>query len=169
MKAKPVEEGVTTPEEQVAQAHEEIEETLTGAPDDPLDDGPVYMEPLVLTVRRQYKESGDLVTDPEEKTEEIAVQAFHTEPAHASLRVNHTLNLGDFWSLSVQVGLDVPCYREEHKEAMEFVSNTVIERLGVEIESGKERASELRARRFQKPGSGSKPGSSGGSDKDHPF
>ena len=168
MKTTPVEEGTITPEEQVAQNHEQIEEALTGTPEDPLDDGPVHMEPLVLMVRRQYKESGDLVTDPEEETEEIAVQAFHTEPAHASMRVNHTLNLGDFWSLSVQVGFDVPCYREEYAEAMEFVSNTVVERLGVEIEAGKERASELRARRFQ--GAGGSPGGTGkGSGSGHPF
>jgi hypothetical protein len=156
MKAKPVEEGTITPEEQIEQDHEDVEEALI----DPMDGGPIHIEPLVLMVRRQYKESGDLVTDPEEETEVIAVQSFHTDPAHASLRMNHTLNLGDYWSLSVQVGFDAPCYREEHAEAMEFVVKTVTERLVLEIEKGKERASELRGRRRQQSSS------SGGS---HPF
>lgn len=163
MKTKAVEDSVVTPEEQVAKNHEEIEVALTGTPEDPLDNGPVHLDPLVLMVRRQYKERGSLVTDPEEEVEEIAVQAFHTEPAHASLRVNHTLNLGDFWSLSVQVGLDVPCYREEYKEAMEFVSKCLADRLVEEIEKGQKRASELRSQRFQRPGS------PGGSNQGHPF
>jgi len=142
MKAKAVKDDHPTVEGQVEKDRESVQETLTEAVG-----GPVHMEPIVLTVRRQYKHSGDLVVDPEEEVEEIAVQDFHVDPAHASLRVNHTLNLGNFWSLSVQVGLDAPHYREEHKEAWEFVAKTVAERLLEQIEAGKERASELRKKR----------------------
>lgn len=142
MKGKPVEEGAITPEEKVAEDHEAVEEALADAVG-----GTVRMVPLVLIVRRQYKESGDLVIDPEEEVEEIAVQDFHTEPAHAGIRMNHTLNLGNYWSASVQVSFDVPCYREEHEAAFDFVSQTVAARMESEIETAKERAKELRQNR----------------------
>jgi len=147
MKAKPVKDDHPTAEKQVEQDMAEVEEALADAVS-----GTVEMRPIVLRVRRQYKHSGDLVIDPEEEVEEIQVQDFHVDPAHAGLRVNHTLNLGNFWSLSVQVSLDVPCYREEYAEAMKFVAKTVADRLGTEIEKGQERASELRKSR----GTGSK-------------
>jgi len=141
MKAKPVENDLQTVVGQVEKDREQIEAVLSEVVG-----GPVRMEPLVLTVRRQYKEKGDLVTDPEE-VEEIVVQDFHVEPARAGLRVNHTLNLGNFWSLSVQVSFDVPCYREEYSAAMEFVAKTVADRLSTEIETGKERATALQKSR----------------------
>jgi hypothetical protein len=142
MKTKAVQGDHPTVEGQVEKDREALQETLTEAIG-----GPVTMEPIVLTVRRQYKQGGDLVIDPEEEVEEIAVQDFHVEPAHAGLRVNHTVNLGNFWSLSVQVSLDVPHYREEHKEAWEFVAKTVADRLMEQIEVGKERASGFRQSR----------------------
>lgn len=141
MKTNPVKDDHSTPEKQVEEGRDQVEEALTETVEP---GGIVDMKPIVMRVRRQYKESGDLVIDPEEEVEEIAVQDFHTDPAHAGLRVNHTLNLGNFWSLSVQVSLDVPCYREEYAEALEFVAKTVGERLATEIETGKERAAELR-------------------------
>lgn len=142
MKTKAVRDDHPTVEKQTEEELEAVQATLTEAVG-----GPVTMEPIVLTVRRQYKQGGDLVVDPEEEVEEIAVQDFHVEPAHANLRVNHTLNLGNFWSLSVQVGFDVPHYREEHKEAWEFVAKTVADRLMAQIEIGKERASDLQKKR----------------------
>lgn len=105
------------------------------------------LEPVVLMVRRQFKEGGDLITDPEETTEEMAVQDFAVDPAAVHLRVNHTNNMGNFWSMSVQVGIDVPCYREEYTEAFEFASKVVAERLALELEKGKERTEEMRKRR----------------------
>ena len=144
MKTTPIEGDPPISEERVEGGIREVEEVLTKTAET---GGIIDMKPVVMRVRRQYKESGDLVIDPEEEMEEIGVQDFHTDPAHVGLRVNHTINLGAFWSLSVQVSLDVPCYREEHAEAMEFVAKTVGERLAIEIETGKERASELRKSR----------------------
>ena len=149
MKAKPVEEERTTPEEQVEEDLASVEETLAAT-------GAVRMEPAVLTVRRQFKENGTLVTDPEEESEEIAVHTFLTDPAHASLRINHTNNMDNYWSMSIQVGLDVPHYIEEHKEAWEFVVSTLTERLGEEIAKGQERVQGMRKRR-------------GGHGSNHPF
>lgn len=157
MKARPVETGVTAPVEQV---HEEIEEMLEG----PVGEAPVRMKPVLLTVQKQYKQSGQLMTDPDEDSEEITVQGFHVEPALASMRVNHTVNLGNYWSLSVQVGMEVPCYREEYADAMGFIAETVGTRLGIEIERGKERVSAMRGQAHTpSSGSGRSPG------KSHPF
>lgn len=163
MKAKPVEEGTSTPEEQVAEDHDAVEKALE---DEGVTDGPLHMEPIVLQVRRQYKQNGVLVTDPEEEVEEIPIQGFEVEPAHVGLRVNHTNNMGNFWSLSVQVSMDVPCYREEHEEAFEFVSKTVVERLGKEILTGAERVKGM-DQNMRRGGPGSRKG--GGSDSGHPF
>jgi len=141
MKTRPVEENHPTVERQVEQDREAMEGLLTD------EGGAVLAEPLVLTVRRMYKEDGDLVTSPDEEVEEIQVQDFHVEPARTSLRVNHTVNLGNFWSLSVQVGVDVPHYREEHEAAWKFAVKTAAERLLDQIELGKARAEELQKRR----------------------
>jgi len=150
MKAKAVGPGdaVTTVEEQHAEDLDNVEKLI--AEEDRIfagEDGPYKAEPIVLTVRRQYKEEGDLVIDPEEETEEIAIQDFYVEPAHSSLKVNHTLNMGQYWSASVQVGINVPHYREEHEAAFKFVAKTVAERLAKEIVKAKDRTEELRSRR----------------------
>lgn len=139
MKTKAVDDDHQTAAKKVEQDMAEVEEALAETMSSTID-----MQPSILRVRRQYKKRGDLVIDPEEEVEEIEVQDFHVDPAHAGLRVSHTLNLGNYWSLSVQVSLDVPCYREEYAEALEFVAKIVGERLTTEIEVGKERTSELR-------------------------
>lgn len=166
MKTTPVKDDTVTPEEQVAENHEAVEEALAK---EGVGDGPIRMEPIVLQVRRQYKQNGVLVVDPEEEVEEIPIQGFEVEPAHVGLRVNHTNNMGNFWSLSVQVTMDVPCYREEQEEAFEFVSKTVVDRLGKEILAGAERVRGM-DKNMRHGGAGSRKGGGGsGSDKNHPF
>lgn len=137
MKTKAVPKPEVEPENQVKQDLEKVEADLT-------EESLVHLEPAVLVVRRQFKEQGEFVVDPEEETEEIAVQDFYTDPARVHLRVNHTNNMGNYWSMSVQVGIDVPCYREEYNEAFDFAAKTVAERLVVEIEKAKERVEVMR-------------------------
>lgn len=164
MKTKAVKEGTSTPEEQVAEDHEAVEATLA---EEGVSEGPVRMEPILLSVRRQFKQNGTLVMDPEEEVEEIAIQGFEVEPAHVGLRINHTNNMGNFWSLSVQVSMEVPCYREEHAEAFEFVSKTIIERMGKEILAGAERVKGM-DQNMRRGGPGSRQGG-GDSNSGHPF
>jgi len=146
MKTRAVPDNYPTAEGQVKEDLDRLEEVMMEDLDEEVS-GPIKLEPIVFRVQRQYKESGDLVIDPEEETEEIEVQGFHVEPAHATLQVSHTLNMGQYWSTTVRVGMDVPCYREEYEKAFEFVVKTITERLAGEIVKAKERTEELRGRR----------------------
>lgn len=155
MKARAVPEGTKTVEDQLKEELEYVEKTLLG--EEP--DGLMCIESSTVRVRRQYREEGDLVTDPEEEFEEIAVQDFVVEPARTGLRVGHTINMGQYWSLQVQVEVSVPCYREELPQAFDFAAKFAVERLQREIERGKERTQERR-------GSGT---TDTGFDGDQPF
>lgn len=64
-------------------------------------------------VRRQFgKDAG--VTE-EEKT--LDVHQFVTTPAEVSFEVGVTMNLGNYESARITVGLRVPCYKEELSDA----------------------------------------------------
>lgn len=149
MKATVVEEAVTA-EDQVEKDLAEVEERLAEIA------GPVQVEPLVLMVRRQYTEEGELIGAPDEETEELALQDFAVEPARTGLSLSQTLNMGQYWSAQVRVSLTVPCHREEAVPAFEFAAKFVTERLAVETEKARKRIEELRGDRVA-------------DEDDHPF
>lgn len=117
-----------------------------------VDDELVRVESAVYRVARTYRQGGQPVVDPEVEEEELEVQGFVVEPAHVGLRVNQTVNMGNYWSTSVQVSYNTPCYREEKVEAFDHVSDFVAERLEDEVEKAMARVDELRNSRG--PGKG---------------
>lgn len=72
--------------------------------------------------------------DSESAEEVIAVHRFITEPAKVEFRVGITVNLGNFESARVDVGVMIPTYREEVEAATEFAKQFVTARLVAEVE-----------------------------------
>jgi len=69
------------------------------------------IQPTVL-VRRSYKQK-DALENIEEEVRVLEVHRFITTPAEVSYSVGITLNMGNFESARVDVGIKMPCYVEE--------------------------------------------------------
>lgn len=139
MRTKAVRNDTPSLEDQLRGDLDDVETVF----EDRADLSPVVL-PSTLMVQRQFKEEGDLVCDPEEAFEEIAVHEFQTEPARVGIRLNHTNSIAKFWSISVQVSVEMPCYTEEHKQAFRYISRFAAERLEEEIRQAEERADAMR-------------------------
>lgn len=85
-------------------------------------------------VTRQYK-VGSKEGLAQGGEEVIAVHRFATEPAKVEVSLGLTLNLGNFESARISVGVTVPCYKEETDAAYEWAKNWVSERTRREVES----------------------------------
>jgi hypothetical protein len=114
-------------EDQVRADHEKIADGLVG-------ESPEISAPVLLTVTRQYKKSGQPDGGPEDQEETISVEDFHVSPAEVEIRIGVTKNLGNFESVHVSVGLRVPCYREESAGAFSFAREFVTSRIREEIQ-----------------------------------
>jgi len=115
-------------------------------------EGSVDKSGIVVSVKRQFKEDGDLF-GIDDDSDEMNVRDFCVEPARTGIRLNTTVNMGNFWSVSVQVNVDVPCYFEELDSAFNFAAKFAAERLESETEKAKARVEELRKKRNPKKGS----------------
>ena len=96
------------------------------------------VEPVQVFVTKQYKINGK-DGEPQTKEEVISVQKFVTEPARVSFALGLTLNLGNYESARIDVGMYAPCYREEAHDAYLFARKFVMERLVTEREAIKEK------------------------------
>ena len=79
------------------------------------------VESTVL-VRRQI---GDKDAAIEEEEKAIEVHKFITEPAKIHFEVGVTMNMGNYESARINVGVTVPCYQEELGEAYKYARGWV--------------------------------------------
>lgn len=68
------------------------------------------------------------------KVEKIKVRPFVTEPAYVHVKFGAWINTGDFSGVKADVGVTLPCYKEEIVDAFEQASKMADERLDQEIE-----------------------------------
>jgi type VI protein secretion system component VasA len=68
-----------------------------------------------------------VATDDESETLEVA--RFEVEPAEVSLELGTTVNMGDYETVRVTVGVRIPCYVEELVAAYADAENFVKTRL----------------------------------------
>lgn len=68
---------------------------------------------------RQYKRDKEPETT-DESTDTIEVSDFVVPPARVTLELGVTINLGNFESCRLSVGVEVPCYREELDDAYAY-------------------------------------------------
>jgi hypothetical protein len=87
-----------------------------------------------VLVNRHYSEKGVLIEE-DQTQEAFRVGIFDSPPAHVTVGLGSTMNLGDFNSYKVEVRVSVPCYLEEIDRAMEFASAKAQERLEQETSS----------------------------------
>ena len=58
--------------------------------------------------------------EPEEEEQVLDVHKFVTEPAKIFFQLGVTMNLGDYESARVTIGVTMPCYKEEMREAYAY-------------------------------------------------
>lgn len=81
------------------------------------------MRPQVRTtkvwVERRFPKGDEF----EEKN--IEVQVFETQPAEVSCKAGRTINVGNYESVRIDVGVTMPVYPEEVQDGLEQVSSIV--------------------------------------------
>jgi hypothetical protein len=93
--------------------------------------------PLVAYVQRQYFENGAPITEQTTKNELLKVERFVTEPARVSVEMANTINMGNFQSAHISVGLVLPCYREEIDGAYNYGREWVEARMVTEVQEAR--------------------------------
>lgn len=84
-------------------------------------------EVVTRTVSRAGK-----VEKEDSESSQISVHKFVTEPARVSVEYSLTINLGNYESARVCIGVQVPCYKEEINDAYAFAQSWVEGRVGEE-------------------------------------
>ena len=79
----------------------------------------VIVAESLVTVRKQFRVSGEN-SEIEETVDTIDVHKFVTEPAKIEFKLGVTMNLGDFESARVDIGVSMPYYKEELREAYAY-------------------------------------------------
>ena len=69
-------------------------------------------------------------TDTDEQY--LEVRHFFAEPAKVRAEASRTINTGNYESLRIAVGVEMPCYVEEVQEGMQEVSSMVASFLSAE-------------------------------------
>ena len=85
-----------------------------------------------ITVNKMYRANRVEKEDPPQE-EVMEVQVFQTDPAEVSLEYGLTLNLGNYESARVSVGVVLPCYKEEVEDAFQRSREWVTERIQREV------------------------------------
>lgn len=89
-----------------------------------------------LTVTRQFTKSGERVgEDADEEVLDVAQFPEGVKPAEIDYRQGITVNMGNFESVRVDVGVKYPCFAEEADEAFVFVKRFVESRISNELAS----------------------------------
>lgn len=97
--------------------------------------GPQVQEATVW-VNRTFKSGGEVVGE-DQVQEPIEVRVFQTVPAMVEAKLGRTINLGNYESIRLEVGVSYPCYREEVDDgtALDYVTGIVGGFLMGEIEA----------------------------------
>jgi hypothetical protein len=88
-------------------------------------------ETRVYTTKTFLMNNKEVTTD--HKDELVEVQVFATEPAVISLEYGLTLNMGNFESCRLSVGIRLPCYKEQVDSAYEAATAWVEERVQAQV------------------------------------
>jgi hypothetical protein len=90
--------------------------------------------PTTAFVRKQYFIKNVASSDEVATEETIQVHRFLTEPAKVNFALGLTLNLGNFESARIDIGIVAPCYKEESEAAYVFAKEWVEKKLSSEVQ-----------------------------------
>ena len=93
-----------------------------------------FVEASVVTVSTSFKKDG-VDSDTKDENETIEVRKFVTEPAKVTVNYGITMNMGNYESARIDVGVTIPCYKEELDDAHAFAIDWAESRLNKEIEA----------------------------------
>ena len=88
--------------------------------------------PATLSVNRTYKD-GQIVKKEEEDIEQIEVGVFRTTPAEVSHDAEMVVNMGNYETIRLRIGVKLPAYVEEIDSAYLAAKKFVDSRLNSEI------------------------------------
>jgi hypothetical protein len=91
----------------------------------------MYAGYSTIEIRKGFKDSNQ-VDHESTDAEIISVRQFFAPHTEVNLSMGLTINLGNYESARIDVGIRVPCYLEEASEAYEFSKKFATERLTVE-------------------------------------
>ncbi len=91
-----------------------------------------------IWVSSQFFKSGKPVGDEVTKEDMILVDTFETTPAEVEAKMGLTINLGNYESLRVDVGVKMPCYKEEIEKAHVLAFQLVEKELFAKVREVKE-------------------------------
>jgi len=97
--------------------------------------------PSQIFVTRTFKAGDAKENTVSSEPQVIQVHRFQTEPARAEIHLGLTLNLGNFESARVDVGVVIPCYREELEDAFAFGKAWAEKKLLAEVDDVRKNAS----------------------------
>jgi hypothetical protein len=90
--------------------------------------------PSQVFVSKTFKKQGAPEDPNTPEPEVFAVHRFVTEPARVEVQMGLTINLGNYESARVSVGVVVPCYREEIEDAYQFAHGWAEKRVQAEVD-----------------------------------
>lgn len=93
----------------------------------------------IVHFRKEYKD-GKLIVESEEGSEEIAIRKYNFKPSTVHVGLGYSINLGDYNNAKVNVGITVPCAREEIEDAYQYADSTVTKLLREKVMEVKRRA-----------------------------
>ena len=80
--------------------------------------------PTTLVVSRQYFSHGQPKGPPEMKEDTtLEIHRYVTQPATVHAEIGLTINIGNFESVRVHVGVTVPCYKEEVEDCYQWAKD----------------------------------------------
>ena len=85
----------------------------------------------------QFMKNGKPVGEEVVKEDMILVDTFETVPAEVEAKLGMTINLGNYESLRVDVGVRMPCYKEEMDKAYALAFQLVERELFAKIKEVK--------------------------------
>jgi hypothetical protein len=90
-----------------------------------------------LWVSAQFSKAGKPVGDEDVSENMIQVDCFETTPAEVEAKMGLTINLGNYESLRVDVGVKMPCYKEEIEKAQALAFEIVERELFAKVKEAK--------------------------------
>lgn len=74
----------------------------------------------MITVRKQFRVKNEEAGEIKEEDTVLDVHKFVTEPAKVLFELGVTMNMGNYESAKITVGVSIPCYKEEMREAYAY-------------------------------------------------
>lgn len=91
------------------------------------------VRPVILTSSLRFVRSDKTSYTSRDNQEEVEVRTFETQPAVVKRSYGMTINMGNYESARVEVGVEIPCYVEDVELADEWASKFCESKISEEV------------------------------------